>query len=198
MVNISNITRSGLLSRDEQTDAMHSFGVEGLPPVLQGIPWSPVRVTTAATEGLNSIVFANDPRCQGINGAVQADCQVGYIPSDAAASSPGELANIIKSTNAGVTWAATGDEPFNTGENAGAAVAFPVDRNTDRIIVFRIETDAGNAAEGAYSDDGGDTWTKFDIGTVTGQFVTSAFALIPLTFGWGWMMVTSTNQAMVA
>lgn len=177
LAKINSLTRSGLLHRSEDNVSEHSFGVQGLPPVRTAFEWTPVRVSTASTAALQGILFSNEQRCQGPCGAKQDTGKEGYIASAAVSGSATNVADVLKTTNSGGTWAATTADPFAAGEDIGRGVSFQFGRNTTRIIVPRAVTDAGEFAEIAYSDDGGDSWVNVDVGSVTGQYITSMYAV---------------------
>lgn len=137
-----------------------------------------VKQTIAETRNLNAIVFDMDERCAGNDcGAPKDPNDVGYIGTSGTAGSPTSDADIWETDDEGVTWAnATGavPSPFSGG-NIVSAVMFQVDRDTQRLLVAS-GVKAG-AAQVAYSDDDGATWTTVTVGATAWEGATHADAL---------------------
>lgn len=129
----------------------------------------------AETQALNHIFACDQDICAGPCGAANEHCSTLYAVSDPVVGSATNKATVwIMSDD---TWVAAEADPFATGEVISAGACFSVDRSTTRLLVFRGSTDAGNPAEAAYSDDGGDTWVTVNIGTDNGEFVSSPQAV---------------------
>lgn len=145
---------------------------------LYHITWyaqSLTRQTTAEVGAANGVVFLSDPSEDCGNGYVGPD-KIGYIACDA---DTGVTAKIQSTSDGGGTWAATSADPFAT---VNEHIDFPVLRlltkTQFRLIVGRITTDAGNAAEIAYADvtfgaEATTVWTQVDVGAVTGEVITA-------------------------
>lgn len=132
-----------------------------------------VRQTIAGIEDLLVAAFVDDPQCQNGGPRVRRG-QIGLVAgrSDVAAE-----ADLYFTEDGGETWTVTAADPFAVAEDIGAAVYLPWEPGTNRAIVARSTTDGANAAEIAYSDDDGATWTAVDVGSTVGQFITTMFAL---------------------
>lgn len=177
---ITERTVSNLISRAEDAASEHAFALAGLPPVYSGTVWGAVRLSTSETEAVNAIAANITGKYQSVNGGTLSSGDVLYASTDAAAGSPSNIANVLKSTNGGATWAATSTNPFAAAENIGAIAYFAVGRDTNRVLVVRASTDAGNPAEVAYSDNAGATWTAVNVGSVNGQFCQGIHAMFVL------------------
>lgn len=182
---------SDIVHREDDNGAMMSFDISAIPPLLRAYEMSVGRVTTSETDALNDVAFTKDIRCAGACGAFQDAGAIGYAVGDAAAGSPSNTADVLKSTNGGETWAACAADPFAGAENISAVVLFRIGRDTLRVVVARGTTDAGNPAEVAYSDDGGATWTAANVGSTNGQYAARGAALFALDQYNVWLASTS-------
>lgn len=86
----------------------------------------------------------------------------------AIAADVADEAEIWLSFDGGDTFTQTSADPFGVNIDVVAVAWFPIGDNTDRIFVF-ADSQAGVAMQGAYSDDGGATWTVLTIGTVLAE-----------------------------
>lgn len=160
-------TLSGMQSRNEDTEMMVSFEVSANPRLIDSVRLRGYRQTVVETENLNSIVFCNDVKCNGRCGEKSDVCTGGMITTDAVGAG---TANVLFTTD-GLTWAAGAADPFTTDEHISDGICFTTGKTTTRHLVARGVTDAGNAAEIAYTDDAGTTWVTVDVGAVTGDFI---------------------------
>lgn len=116
------------------------------------------RKTTAALAAANDITSCTPRKCRDSCGPADEACEVLFIGLDnIGAAAP----QVLESFDNGETWAATTADPGLPASNAiQSVVCFPVDDDTNRVLVFR--DDAAVAGKGdvfSYSDDLGDTWT---------------------------------------
>jgi len=133
------------------------------------------RLTTSEAQALNAIASAGYNRCGGPCGGVEEACDVLYATATSAAGPA--TANVQKSTNGGITWAACATDPFGAGYDAKGVVVVDVDKDTKRIVAGRGETVAGEPAKVAYSEDAGATWTSVSLPTANAEFITALYAL---------------------
>ena len=149
-----------------ETTKTFSFSAEALKNYFMLVD---TRRATTETEILRDIAFCNKAQCQGPCGAAQHICDEGVIVCnfDAAVA----VANILFTTDAGVTWAAQVG-PYLITEDISSVVCFPLDMTTTRVVISRGTADAG-AADCAWSDDSGATWNIVDIGTTNTEFIPS-------------------------
>jgi photosystem II stability/assembly factor-like uncharacterized protein len=133
-----------------------------------------LRQSNAAAENLLVVAFLREERCVGSCGPAISLGQYGVVggAGDVAAK-----AMLFVTTNGGATWTAAAADPFAVAEDIGAAVYFAMSNATNRIIVARSTTDAGNPPEIGYSDTNGAAWTLVTLGATNADFVTSMFAL---------------------
>lgn len=113
----------------------------------------------AAQEMINDISFCNEERCAGDCGEALDLCEQGLLGAQAVAA---DVADVIYTTNSGGAWTNTAVQPFAATENVISVACVRKDTNTTRWIVVR-DTDGATAAEIAYSDDSGATWTNVDV-----------------------------------
>lgn len=137
------------------------------------------RVAITDTEDITGIAVCGEDRCEGDCGASQQLSDYIFLATKALAASAANVAQVLVSIR-GAAFAATAADPFGGGEDIQGIVCFRVGRDTIRVMVARGTTDAGNAAEIAFSDDDGDTWTSVDVGVINGEYVSNGHALFAL------------------
>jgi len=174
--NITGVTLSGLVRKDEDVVAMHTFDVEALPSITRIFRLTALEESVNEVADVNDIVFLDEFQCADC-GIPDNGCTYGFAVTDADAGSPSDTASVLTLAPGVAGWQPTAADPFAAGEDIASVVVFKVGLNTTRILVARGTTDAGNPAEVAYSDDNGATWTLANVGTVNGQFATGAKTL---------------------
>ena len=143
------------------------------------------------TEPLRDIVTCSVPRCaSSVCGPAVEPCDELFAPADAGA---GVTANVYRSANNAASWAATGADPFAADEDVASAVCFMIDGSTERLVVARGTTDAGNPAEIAYSDNNGTTWTPVNVGSTNGEYAMHSGALFALDHRHIWLVTSEGN-----
>jgi photosystem II stability/assembly factor-like uncharacterized protein len=177
-VDITSIGLSNLTSRQpgDQEGSLQTFEIAA-QSIVRGFKPTLNRVSTAVTESANKIVSAGQGICAGDCGPAEDLCDTLYAICDAAGAATAE---VMVSTDRGATWAATSADPFTTDEDIQGLTVVQIDRDTHRVIVGRGSTDAGNACEIAYSDDGGATWTAVDVGSTNGEYVPNGHSIFAL------------------
>jgi len=177
-INADNVQEglSNLLSGgDDENPVMMTFDMEA----DDMIRIAPLRISRDSsileTQALNHVFACDTDICAGPCGAANEACDTLYAVSDAVVGSATNKATVWIMQND--TWTPADADPFDTGDAITAGTCFAIDRLTTRILVFRGTTDVANPAEAAYSDDGGATWTRVNIGTDNGEFVTSPQAV---------------------
>lgn len=179
---VSTRTRSGLVRKDEDVAAMHTFDVEAAPGVLDFYRLTSAQASIDAGVGgqLTSLRFSEDVACWDICGETVEICEKGIATTTAAT---GVAANVLLSPDYGGTadWGPTAADPFAADEDIADGIFIKVGRNTDRIIVVRGTTDASNPLEIAYSDDKGATWANVDVGSTNGEFAIKKGALFAVS-----------------
>jgi len=168
---------SGLTSRnpDDNAQAEMTFDMTG-EYLIRAFEPTISRQSITETSTINDVTFCNEATCRTSENVAQGVCEDGFAVTDAPTGSPSTTANVIYTTN-GSTWTATAADPFAVTEDVIAVECFETGRDSIRVIVARGTTDAGSAAEVAYSDDSGATWTAVDVGAVTGQYFPTRFSL---------------------
>ena len=168
---------SGITSRtpDDNARAEQTFDLTG-ERLIRSFQPTLARQTIVETSNINDITFCNGESCRTDEDIAQNACEDGFAVTDAPTGSPSTTANVLATTN-GSTWTATAADPFAVTEDIIAVECFEVSRNAVRVVVARGTTDGAAAAEIAYSDDSGATWSAVTVGAVTGQYCPSRFAL---------------------
>lgn len=188
LATVTNKTLSGLASREEDGTSEQSFEFESRPPVHRLYGMTIVRQSTTETEGLNDVVFCNAAQCASECGAAKDLCEIGAAVGDAAAGSPTNTADVLRTTNSGGTWAATATDPFAGGEDIISIVCFDISKTVTRYLVAR-ESVLATPMEVAYSDDNGATWTAVTVGAVNAQGANRGGALFALDMHHIWLVV---------
>jgi photosystem II stability/assembly factor-like uncharacterized protein len=129
-------------------------------------PNTSTRISITEFEDLNDIVFGLSAECNTDEIGGDKIAMEGYITTDFTATSPAVSADVWRTEDYGVTWAACAAQPFAGSESIGAVVMLG-----DRVIVARSTTDGANPAEVGISDDDGASWSNVNVGSVNGQTV---------------------------
>lgn len=173
---VTNVTRSGLVRKEEDVPAMHTFDVEAAPGVLDFYRLTSAPQGTEALAGdINSVRYLDEVGCWDSCGAVADPCAIGVAAQDT-------LPQILLSPElAGASvWTSTAADPFGAAEGAADAHIFKVSRNTNRILAVNGTTQVASPMEVAYSDDNGATWTTVAVGATNGEFAVKKGALAVL------------------
>lgn len=185
-LNVAQVTSRGwsnLINRDEDNMSERTVDISANPPAYEfyNLKAASARQSTSQANALNAIAICGAEQCAGACGVEAVElCSNLVAAGDTLGGSPTGSAEVIVTTNSGGTWSPTATDPFASDEVVSAVVCFQLDKDTNRIIVARGTTDAGNPAEVAYSDDSGATWTNVNVGSTNGQFAPhngSLFAL---------------------
>lgn len=173
----------------DQNESMKSFGVAA---ETMDNPFKPGlgRLSIAEVAALNGITVCGTFKCADACGEAEGLGQNLVVAGDAIAGSPADTALPWYTGNKGQTWAAAAAAPFAGGEDAGPVVCVELGGGVKRWIVARGETDAGNPAEIAYSDDSGATWTNVDVGSTNGQYALSGKSLFALDAEHIWLVTS--------
>lgn len=178
---VTNRTISGLVRREEDVPAMHTFDIEAAPEIISFFRLSSTEqsVDSGVTGDLVSMRFSDDVACWDSCGATVDVCEIGVATTVGGTAA---TANVLLSPSLGGTadWAATAADPFAVAEDIVDVALFKIGRNTTRILVVRGTTDGANPMEIAYSDDNGATWTLVDVGSTVGEFAIKKGALAHL------------------
>jgi photosystem II stability/assembly factor-like uncharacterized protein len=176
-------TWSNLVHREEDAASERAVAISANPPVYEffNLKAAVSRQSTTHDQALNDIALCGDQQCAGECDSLAVALGANLVTAgDTLAGSPGGSAEVLITDDGGTDWDETAADPFAVSEIVAAVVCFQLDKETNRIIVARGTTDAGNPAEIAYSDDDGATWTNVNVGSTNGQFAPhngSLFAL---------------------
>jgi photosystem II stability/assembly factor-like uncharacterized protein len=150
------------------------------------------RVGVGSTGDFRAIHFCGQVMCAGVCGPAQKAGKYGWASGEVPTGSAGGKGELYYTNDYGVTWTPSPTDPFGPSEIISAITCFDVSATVTRIVVARGTTDAGNPAEIAYSDDGGTTWAKVNVGSVNAQFVSESGGLFALDQFHMWL-VTNTG-----
>lgn len=187
---LSSINYTGLVNKSEDQPSMVNVDIEAAPPLISTYTVTAVRQAIAETTDLHGVAVCNEDRCAGPCGGRETAGDDLIVTGEALGASPANKGEAWVSSDGGGTWAAAAAQPFAGGEDLGPVVCFPYGRTTTRQIVARFETDAGNPAEVAISDDNGATWSQVNVGSVNGQFAADSDALFALDATHIWLVTT--------
>lgn len=154
-------TYAGLVNREEDTSSTLETELEAEPPLLDIDQLKVDRIATTEVNALNAVDANLDSRCYGECGETLDPGDKVVIGADSAVGPA--TANILFSSDQGVTFAAGAADPFAAGLHAMAVVRFPMGRSTVRILAVQ-DAPAGGQGHVAYSDDDGATWTVVNLG----------------------------------
>lgn len=171
---VSDRGASNLTMRETDGESTMTFGLTAFPPLYRIFKKSTARQSVGLGAAANAVAFLNDVRCASGSSQAQKAGKVGFVSGDQSTGSPSSTTDVFYTTNYGQTWAATAADPFAASEIVAAISVFAIGANTYRVVTARGTTDGANAAEIAYSDDNGTTWTNVDVGTSLGKFVQSS------------------------
>lgn len=190
----STITSKGLqnVGKKNQADQAESMKSFGIAAENFDNPFRPVagRLSIAEPAALNGIAMCGSPKCADACGDAEALGQNLVVVGDAIAGSPADTAIPWSTSDKGQTWTQAAAAPFAAGEDAGPVVCVDMGGGVKRWIVARGETDAGNPAEIAYSDDSGATWTLVNVGSTNGQYALTGKSLFALDAEHIWLVTT--------
>jgi len=179
---------TGLTSRtpDDNARSEQTFDISG-EALLRLFAQDIARQTITETAPINKVIFTNEQTCRTDDDPSSDFCQVGFASTDAGVGSPSAFAQVLITTN-GSTWTAAAADPFAAAEDITGIVGFELDRDSTRVIVARGTTDGAAAAEIAYSDDSGTTWTLVTVGAVTGEFVSTQHGMTAVDRNNTWLV----------
>lgn len=173
---VTNRTRSGLVRREEDVAAMHTFDVEAAPGVLDFFRLtSAPQATETLTGDIMSVRYLDEIGCWDSCSGVSIQDPLGV-----AGQSLIPQVLLSPALAGAAVWTATAADPFGALEAAADVHIFKVSRNTNRILAVRGTTDVAAALEVAYSDDNGATWTSVIVGSTLGEFAIKKGALAVL------------------
>ena len=179
---VTNINYSGLVRKEEDVPAMVTFDIEGAAGMKRfyRLSSAPQSIDSGVAGSINSMRFSDDISCWSSCGETSGECEKGIAVTTGGTAA---TANVLLSPEFGGTsdWAATAADPFAVAEDIADGIIVKTGRDTDRIIVVRGTTDAGNPMEIAWSDDLGATWNLVDVGTDDGEFAVKKGALTALS-----------------
>lgn len=193
----TNVTLSNIVHREEDNASERAVDISANPPLYEffNLKTAVARQSTTQTIALNDIAICGEEQCSGACGIQAVELAENLVAAgDTKPGSPADTAEVIYTNDKGTTWVETTSDPFAAGENVIAVKCFQVDKTTNRMIVARGTTDAGNPAEIAYSDDNGANWTHVNVGAVNGQYAPDNDSLFVLDRNNLWM---TTNDGYV-
>ena len=180
---VTGRTRSGLVRKDEDVPAMHTFDIEASPGVTDFF-----RLTSAAqaleagfdTGLLTSTRFSDDIACWDDCGESRDVCEDGVATTTAQTDTFGKVL-LSPQLSGTAEWTVTATDPFIATMDVADALIIKVGRSTTRLIVANGTTQVAANAQIAYSDDNGATWISVDVGTTVAEFFTKKGVLFAIS-----------------
>lgn len=172
---------------ETQSTLSADFTAEDL---LKFVELNTARQDNACVGDLLAIAACGTSKCADDCSGAKAECETLIAVGTPLTGSAADKACLLLSTDGGVTWTPAAADPFLGDEDISAVVCVELDASTNRIIVARGTTDAGNPAEIAYSDDWGVSWTLVDVGALDGQYVLESEGLFALDRYHVWLVAT--------
>jgi photosystem II stability/assembly factor-like uncharacterized protein len=187
---MNSLSRTNLAMReaDDAAEQTFEFSMDGIGK------YYPLRITRAPTvEATDAMcVFAERlAQCEDGSGPGWEMCDYLWATCQGAVAAS---ANVLRSVDGGLTWAATAADPFAVAEDISCGVSVQVGRATWRQIVARGTTDVANPAEISWTEDNGATWHPVNVGATVGEFVPWVNGLFALDLRHIW---AATDQGTV-
>ena len=175
---LTNITESNLVKRSETGEQAVRIDFTADFPISRVRAVSAARQSVAETANLNDIAFCDSVQCAGACGA-QADAGLnGFAGASPQSGSPGPTANTWFTEDGG-TWGIGTADPFAAAEDILSVTCFDLSTTTKRKMVAR-EKNPTKAAQIAYTDDDGISWTTVTVGSVMNEGAADQGALFAL------------------
>lgn len=175
---VTTKAHKGIVHHEEEQASTQSRDIEAWPPLYETGALTARRQVTSETLALNDVVSYS-----------ALDCDEGVVPGDqviAGADSSAYSGNVLRTLNAGSSWAALAADPFAAGKNVISLVSFPISDTVTRFLAAQVAT-GGAQGKVAYTDDNGATWTTVNIGgAAAGHGAMDSGALFALDQGHIW------------
>jgi len=186
---LNDNTLTNVAHATEQAELMNELALVAAPPRLDYRRLTMGRSTTTEIQGLNAVMNASTLFCGDKCGAYRLPTDVLYAVADGAVAAS---ANVLKSDDKGVTWAALAADPYGVNINLLSIAVFDITRDTQRILVARAGV-AATAMNVAYSDDDGATWTLVAVGATVLEGATGPRSLWALDSEHIWLCTDEGN-----
>lgn len=160
---ITNRSTSNIAAREGDERMERAYDLSAQPPVIEirEVAALEQALPSPTAEELRDVIFCNLEQCAEGCGPAADICEDGIIGADAGA---GVTAEVILTTDKGVTWTDGAVDPFAVDEDILSVTCFAIDKDTTRWLVARgQEATPANPAEIGYSDDSGASWTLVDV-----------------------------------
>jgi len=170
----TSIGATNIKSRNSNEATMINASFSGSPDsILDYFPLTLSRQTTTDSEDIKTIASPKIVSRGGFNGPVRKSDDILFAAGNAGS---GVTANVLYSTDAGVTWTAATADPFGNDEHIASLVAFQISDTQIRVVAARGVTDASNPAEVAYAtvditSPDPSAWTAVNIASTNAEFV---------------------------
>lgn len=187
-------TISNVAHHTDSTEAMQERNLSGAIPRMDVWPLAAGRRTTTETRALNAIATCGNLFCGDTCGAqtLPGDDLVAVSDGSAASSFTDGKADVLTSSDKGVTWTATAADPFGVNESLLGVACFEIAKGTNRYLAVRGSV-AGEALKVAYSDDGGATWNVVTVGATNTETIGGHRGLFVLDGQHLWLATTEGN-----
>jgi len=180
---------SGLAAHAEDNEIMHEYTLSGVPPRIDVRALTASKLDTTEAKPLNFIVECGSLFCND-------DCGPYTLPCDnliAGADGGVATANLLKSSDAGSTFAATAVDPWTvaTINNVGG-VCMEISKGVSRWIIVR-NTVAATPMKVSISDDSGASWREVTVGSTVAEGTLGPKAIFALDWQHIWIVTDVGN-----
>jgi photosystem II stability/assembly factor-like uncharacterized protein len=173
------------VKREEDADIEVGANIVSADPIGHVEPLEVTRLTTASTQDITDAFFNRDKRPVSSCGTKREQGQYGTFATESAVGPA--TADILFTSDSGVTIAAGATDPFAAGLHAASIVQFAIGADVYRTLVSKQNL-AASQGQVAYSDNNGTTWTTVSVGgAAAGHGCTGAKGIFALDMRHIWL-----------
>jgi photosystem II stability/assembly factor-like uncharacterized protein len=187
---LTNVTESNIVKRIEAGEQAVKIDFTADFPVSRVRNVTAARQSIAETAALNDVAFCDAVVCSGSCGPATDAGENGFAGASPQSGSPGPSSNTWFTADGGTTWGIGATDPFAAAEDIYSVACFDISATAKRRLVAR-EKNPAKAAQVAYSDNDGATWTTVTVGAVWNEGAADQGALFALDLYHVWFVTTT-------
>jgi len=172
----------------DDNESTQDFTIVAAPPRVDVWKLTASRISLTQIQPANCVAVAGNIFCDDACGEYTTPCDVIVAGTDAGAGT----ADVLRSLDAGTSFAALASDPFAAALNIFGIAIFEISKGVNRILVAR-GTLAATAMSVAFSDDGGATWTLSTVGATLTEAATGPKSLFALDSEHIWLGTDQGN-----